>query len=321
MSSDKIALVTGGAGFIGSNLVDALVARHWCVKVIDNLSAGRLANLTPHLSSGAVEFFQVDLKDLDRILEPVRDAELVFHLAANPEVRLSTVEPRIHFQENVVATFNLLEAIRLKGQARRQIFASTSAVYGETDDAGSVEDSRLRPVSVYGASKVCCETLMQAYKKLYGIKSACLRFANIIGPRMKYGVLWDFAHKLLEDPNRLEILGDGRQVRSYVHVSDAVKAMLMIADKWYGDFEAYNVGNRDWLTVDEVANLVTRFIGSEIQERTYKPVLNGVGWPGDVKRIVLSTAKLEGLGFVPEMTSAQAVTSAFGYIMKELKST
>jgi len=319
VSSSNIALVTGGAGFIGSNLVDALVARGWHVRVIDNLSAGRLVNLQHHLSTGAVEFFQVDLKEFDRILEPVRDVELVLHFAANPEVRLSTVEPKIHFQENVVATFNLLEAIRLKGQARKQVFASSSAVYGETPETGSSEESQLRPVSVYGASKLCCEALMQTYARLYGIKSACLRFANIIGPRMKYGVLWDFAHKLLKDPDSLEILGDGKQVRSYVHVSDAVRAILTVAEKWVSEFETYNVGNKDWISVDEVVDLVAGSVGSKIEKRTHRPVLGGVGWLGDVKRIVLSSTKLERLGFVPEMSSGQAVSSAFEYLMGELR--
>lgn len=318
MSHDKTALVTGGAGFIGSNLVDALVTRHWHVKVIDNLATGRLANLKDHLSTGTVEFFQVDLKDFDRILEPVSDADLVFHFAANPEVRLSTTEPRIHFQENVAATFNLLEAIRQRSRARKLIFASTSAVYGEPKEAKSTEESALNPVSVYGASKVCCEAFMQTYARLYGIGSACLRFANIIGFRMKYGVLWDFAHKLLRNRNELEVLGDGKQVRSYLDVSDAIKAVLTVADNPRGEFEAYNVGNKDSLSVDEVAGLVTSAIGSR-PRRVYTPVLGGVGWLGDIKRIAMSTAKLEELGFTATMTSAQAVIHAFECILSELR--
>jgi UDP-glucose 4-epimerase len=318
MSHDRTALVTGGAGFIGSNLVDALVAGHWQVKIIDNLATGRLANLEHHLATGAVEFFHLDLKDFVRILEPVSDADLIFHFAANPEVRLSTTEPRIHFQENVIATFNLLEAIRQKSRARRLIFASTSAVYGEPKDPKSTEESALKPVSVYGASKVCCEALMQTYARLYGIRSACLRFANIIGFRMKYGVIWDFAQKLLRNRHELEILGDGKQVRSYLDVSDAVKAILTIVDNLRGEFESYNVGNKDWLSVDEVADLVVAVIGSQ-PKRTYRPVLDGVGWMGDIKRIAMSTVKIEELGYVPAMTSGQAVTSACGYCLHQLK--
>jgi len=310
LTGDFDALVTGGAGFIGSNLVDALVARNWRVKVIDNLSTGRLANLEHHLSNSAVEFLKLDLKDSDPTLKNLGDVGLVFHFAANPEVKLSTVEPRIHFQENVVTTFNLLEALRMRGRAQKLVFASTSAVYGDSEDPKATEESALRPVSVYGASKVCCETLMQTYFRLYGMESACLRFANIIGTRMKYGVIWDFAQKLLRDRGMLEILGDGRQVRSYLDVSDAVKAVLTIADNRSNGFEAYKLGNRDWLSVDEVATLVTNVFGSQAT-RTYRPVLSGVGWPGDVKRIILSTAKLELLGFIPPMTSGQAVTSAF----------
>jgi len=152
--------------------------------------------------------------------------DVVFHFAANPEVRVSTTNPEIHFNENVVATFNLLEAMRREG-VKEMVFASSSSVYGEPDEIPVSEEAPVRPVSVYGASKAACESLIHAYSKLYGVKAVVLRYANVVGPRLKHGVVYDFVVKLRKSPSELEVLGDGKQVRSYIHVSDAVEATLI----------------------------------------------------------------------------------------------
>ncbi|MGC9097127.1 MAG: SDR family NAD(P)-dependent oxidoreductase, partial [Infirmifilum sp.] len=177
----KAVLVTGGAGFIGSHIVDRLVNEGFRVRVIDNLSSGRLENLR-HLGD-SIEVIIGDLKRPEDALRAVDGVGSVFHFAANPEVRVSTTNPETHFNENVVATFNLLEAMRRRG-VKELVFASSSSVYGEPDEIPIDEDAPIRPVSVYGASKAACENLINAYSKLYGIKAVVLRYANVVGPRL-----------------------------------------------------------------------------------------------------------------------------------------
>ena len=310
-------LVTGGAGFIGSHLIDRLVKDGCRVRIVDNLSGGRLENIKPHIDAGTIEFIAEDLKDPQVALKAVEGIDVVFHLAANPEVRVSTTNPEIHFNENVVVTFNLLEAIRKKG-VKELIFASSSSVYGEPKEIPVDESAPIRPLSVYGASKVACENLIHAYSTLYGIKAVILRYANVVGPRLRHGVVWDFIVKLRRNPSELEILGDGRQVRSYIYVDDAVDATLLAWEKSTNYFEVYNIASEDWITINEVADEVIKAMGLNNVKKTYKPVLHGVGWPGDVKKIALDITKLKRLGFKPRMNSLRAVREAARQIASEL---
>jgi UDP-glucose 4-epimerase len=233
-------------------------------------------------------------------------------------VRVSTTNPEIHFNENVVATFNLLEAMRRKG-VKEIVFASSSSVYGEPEEIPVGEDAPLRPVSVYGASKAACENLIHAYSKLYGIRAVALRYANVVGPRLRHGVVWDFVNKLRRNPSELEILGDGKQVRSYVHVSDAVEATIIAWEKGGQGFNVYNVASEDWITVDEVADEVIKAMGLTGVKKVYKPVLHGVGWPGDVRRVVLKIEKIKRLGYKPSMSSREAVRFTAHELIKELQ--
>ncbi|MDI9619967.1 MAG: SDR family NAD(P)-dependent oxidoreductase [Candidatus Nezhaarchaeota archaeon] len=311
-------LVTGGAGFIGSHMVDVLVREGFRVRVLDNLSSGRLDNLNCHVGGSSVEVLNVDLKDASVVLQAVKDVGAAFHFAANPEVRVSTVNPDVHFNENVVATFNLLEAVR-RNDVEELVFASSSSVYGEPESIPVGEDAPIRPVSVYGASKAACEGLMHAYSRLYGVRALVLRYANVVGPRLRHGVVYDFVVKLLRNPGALEVLGDGAQVRSYVHVEDAVEATLIAWRKFANAFEVYNVGCEDWISVSEVADIVGEVMGLRGARRLYKPVLHGVGWPGDVKRVALAVERLKSLGWRPRMKSRQAVSEAARSILQELK--
>jgi len=299
-------LVTGGAGFIGSHLVDKLINEGYRVRVADNLSSGRLENLKKYLESNTIELVIGDLKDLQTALKVVESVDVVFHLAANPEVRVSTTNPEIHFNENVLATFNLLEAMRKKN-VKELVFASSSSVYGEPEEIPVGEDAPIRPVSVYGASKAACENLIHAYSKLYRIKAVVLRYANVVGSRLRHGVVWDFVNKLKRDPEKLEILGDGKQIRSYIYVDDAVEATLLAWRESADYFRVFNVASEDWITVDEVADEVIKTMGLSNVKKIYKPILHGVGWPGDVKRIALDITKLSTLGFKLSMNSLKAV--------------
>jgi UDP-glucose 4-epimerase len=307
-------LVTGGAGFIGSHLVDRLAAEGHQIRVIDNLSSGRLENLAHRRD---VEVIIGDLKNPQDVQKAVRGVDAVFHFAANPEVRVSTTNPDIHFNENVVATFNLLEAMR-KNDVTQLVFASSSSVYGEPDEIPVDENAPLRPVSVYGASKAACEHLIHAYAKLYGFRAVALRYANVVGPRLRHGVIWDFINKLRKNPHELEILGDGKQVRSYIYIDDAVEATLLAWKKTADTYAVYNVAAEDWITVDEVADLVIEAMGLTNVKKTYKPVLHGVGWPGDVKKIALKIDKLKQLGFKPKVNSREAVRLTAKSLLHEI---
>lgn len=317
MVGEGAVAVTGGAGFIGSHLVDELVARGYRVLVIDNLSSGKLDNIRRHLESGKAGFLHLDLKDPEGVREALRGVGSVFHFAANPEVRVSTTNPEVHFGENVVATFNLLEALR-RCDVGSLVFASSSSVYGEPEEIPVSESAPVRPVSVYGASKAACESFIHAYARLYGIRSVALRYANVVGPRLRHGAVHDFIVKLMRDPRELEILGDGTQVRSYVHVSDAVEASLTAWERAPGGFEVYNVASEDWITVREVAEIVAEAMGLRGVKFVYRPVLHGVGWPGDVKRIALKIEKLKSLGWRPRMGSREAVAEAARSLSREL---
>jgi len=310
-------LVTGGAGFIGSHTVDRLVIDGYRVRVVDNLSSGRLENLKHWLDSKSVELLVGDLREPEVALRAIDGVNVVFHFAANPEVRLSTTEPEVHFTNNIVATFNLLEAMRRKG-VEEIVFASSSTVYGEPETIPVGEDAPLKPISVYGASKAACENMIHPYTKLYGIKAVVLRYANIVGPRLRHGVVWDFINKLLVDGRRLEILGDGKQVRSYMHVGDAVEATMIAWRRSKGDFEVYNVASEDWITVDEVADVVVEVMELEDVEKVYRPMLRGIGWPGDVKRVALRIDRLMMLGFKPKMRSREAVARTVAELLREI---
>jgi len=314
----KIALVTGGAGFIGSHLVDRLVSDGWRVRVLDNFSSGRVENIEHHKDSRDVEILRGDLKNFKEAEEAVRDVDVVFHYAANPEVRVSTTNPEIHFNENVVATFNLLEAMR-KNDVEELVFASSSSVYGEPEEIPVSEEAPVRPVSVYGASKAACEDLIHAYTSLYGLRAIILRYANVVGPRLRHGVIYDFMVKLCKNPSQLEILGDGTQRRSYIYIDDAVEATLIAYSTMTGKrFEIFNVGSEDYLTVKEVADMVVNVLRLKNVKYVYKPIGHGVGWRGDVKNIALSIDKIKNLGFKPKLDSNEAVRKTALILQKEL---
>ena len=310
-------LVTGGAGFIGSHLVDRLVKEGYRVKVIDNLSSGRLENIKHHIDVRTIELIIGDMKDPQTVLRAVEGVDVVFHFAANPEVRVSAINPEIHFNENVVATFNLLEAMRKSG-VKELIFASSSSVYGEPGEIPVDENAPIRPVSVYGASKAACENLIHAYSKLYGIKAVILRYANVVGPRLRHGVMWDFINKLLKNPTELEVLGDGKQVRSYIYIDDAMEATMIAWRKSESNYEVFNVASKDWITVDEVADVVIRAMDLNNVKKVYKPVMHGVEWPGDVKKIALKIEKLKIIGFKPKLNSREAIHITAIELRKEL---
>ncbi|MEM1773174.1 MAG: SDR family NAD(P)-dependent oxidoreductase [Desulfurococcaceae archaeon] len=312
-------LVTGGAGFIGSHLVDKLMIEGFFVRVIDNFSTGRFENLSHYIHDKhpRLEIIRGDLKNSGDVQEAVKGIDVVFHFAANPEVRVSTTNPKIHFDENVLSTFNLLEAMR-EHEVREIVFASSSSVYGEPNSIPVDENSHIAPVSVYGATKAACENLIHAYSRLYGIKAVILRYANVIGPRLRHGVIYDLLRKLSQNNRKLEVLGDGTQIRSYIYIYDAVEATLIAWKNSVTYYDTYNIASNDWIDVKTVVATLLDELGMRSITIEYKPILNGVGWPGDVKKIALDIRKIKELGFQPKLSSVEAVRVAVRRLAEEL---
>ncbi len=278
-------LVTGGAGFIGSHLADKLAESGYSISIADNLSSGKKENIpaparfsNTNLSKSPIELPRCDT---------------VFHFAADPDVQTSFAAPDSSFRNNLVATANLLEWAR-KNDVESLIFASTSAVYGETKQIPTPEDCPSLPISNYAASKTACEAYLHSYSCNYGIKSTCLRFANIFGKRSLHGIIPDLFFKLKKDKNSLEILGDGEQKKSYLYIADAVDASIACWKSQKQKFEAFNIGSEKQHSADEIAQLICREIG-------VSPALRHSGgkrgWKGDVPNMLLDISKLKETGW------------------------
>ncbi|NJE11155.1 NAD-dependent epimerase/dehydratase family protein [Thermococcus sp. MAR1] len=304
------ALVTGGAGFIGSHLVDRLMDLGWEVRVLDDLSAGSLDNIKRWLGHKRFEFIEGDMRNPEIVEEAVDGVEVVFHLAANPEVRIGSQSPELLYETNVLITYNLLNAMR-GSSARYLVFTSSSTVYGDASLIPTPEDyAPLEPISVYGGAKLAAEALISGYAHTFGFRALIFRLANIIGERSNHGVIYDFINKLRRNPEELEILGDGTQRKSYLHVSDTVDGMLHIFEHFMKEgktYDAYNLGNDDWITVKEIAEIVGEEMGLKPTFIFTGGVDGGRGWKGDVKFMRLSIEKAKKTGWKPKMNSYEAV--------------
>lgn len=297
-------VVTGGAGFIGSHLVDRLLGQGHEVTVIDNLSSGRLEFIGHHFPDDRFNFVKLDISG-DQIIKDIKGADIVYHLAANPDVRLGAEDTRVHLKQNIIATYNVLESLRMFG-VKKIAFTSTSTVYGEAAVVPTPENyGPLMPISLYGASKLASEALISSYCHTFGMASWLFRFANIIGDRSTHGVIYDFMLKLKNDPSRLTILGDGRQSKSYLLVDDCVDAMLCAVQQQQGPVNIFNIGSEDRIDVTGIARIVAKEMG-----------MNGVrfeytggdrGWAGDVPHMGLSIERMKALGWSPKHNSEDSV--------------
>ena len=315
MKQSKDAHVTGGAGFIGSHMVDRLMENGYRVTVLDNLTRGSKKNLKRWLNNSRFTFIEADLRDEENTAKAVKDSSIVFHFAANPEVRIGETHPRIHFEENLVVTLNLLEAVKRRPFFKTLVFASTSTIYGRASMLPTPENyAPLVPISIYGASKLGCEALISSYAHTFGFRALILRLANIVGPRSLHGVVIDFVEKLKEDSNSLEILGDGNQNKSYMYVDDCVDAIIHLTDiflKGKEKVEIFNLGSVDQITVKRIADIVAEEVNLKKVRYVFKDeVEGGGGWIGDVENMHLSIERLTQTGWKPKHTSEQAVRLA-----------
>ena len=238
-------------------------------------------------------------------------------MAANPEVRVSSINPEVHYKQNIVATFNLLEAIRKYGGIETLIFTSSSTVYGEASVIPTPEDyAPLEPISVYGASKLACEALIMGYAHSYGFNAVIYRLANVVGPRSEHGVIYDFFWKLKRNPKELEILGDGTQKKSYLYVKDCVEAMLIGLKSLDKRVEIFNVGSEDQVDVKKIAEIVVKEMGlNDVKFRFTGGVDEGRGWVGDVKNMLLDVSKLKSKGWQARYNSEESVRLAIRSIV------
>lgn len=310
-------LVTGGAGCIGSDLCQALIARGDQVLALDNLSSGKLEHISP-LKGPSFRFIEGDLSDLEGLERSLDGVEMVYHLAANPDVKFTPGDPTDKdLQQNIICTYNVLEAMRRKG-IRRLAFSSTSAVYGISDRLPIAEDHPFpAPISLYGATKLGCEALISAFENLFGWECWVFRFANIVGPKVrKTGrtVIGDFIHRLRQDPSKLTILGNGEQAKSYLLSTECVEAMLF-AIEHPSEFKIFNLGCSDWLSVRRIADMVVEAMG--LQNVRYEYTGGEGGWPGDVPRFRLDVRRINDLGWTARHNSEQAVRIAINSILKQ----
>ncbi len=299
-------LVTGGAGFIGSHVVDRLIEMGNEVTIYDNLSSGN----TKYVNENA-EFIKLDLAtDVQKMR--LEEFDEVWHIAANPDVRVGERSPAEIYENNIKATYNLLEAMRRAG-IEKIVFTSTSTVYGEAK-IPTTEEHPTIPISIYGASKLACEALISSYCHTFDMQSWIYRFANVIGRRSNHGVIFDFIQKLLKDPNKLEILGDGEQNKSYIYIDDCVDAMMcgLKADERVNIF---NIGSDDQIKVKRIAEIVCKAMGLNPEF-----VFTGGrrGWRGDVPVMFLSNERLKRLGWRPRYNSEKAVKRAVEDLLEDL---
>lgn len=324
MLRDCRAMVTGGAGFIGSYLADELLKRNCEVTVMDDFSAGKMDNIKHLVKNPLLKVVKEDLKHPRQLDKVVGETDLIFHLAANPEVRVGETEPNVHFEENVIATFNLLEAMRRTRGEKTLLFTSTSTVYGDASQVPTPEDyGPCVPISTYGGSKLASEALITSYMHTFNHKGLILRLANVIGPRSNHGVIYDFIMKILRNSEELEILGDGRQEKSYLYITDLISAIMHLTERSVGSrgkTEIYNVGSQDKITVKDIAKLVAKEMGcSRLRYKFTGGVDGGRGWKGDVKNMQLSIQKIVSSGWQPEYSSRQAVELAVRGLVRELR--
>ncbi len=301
-------VVTGGAGFIGSHVTDRLIEMGEDVLVIDDLSSGNPEYINPQ-----AEFVKLDLTHHDSLVEAMKGAEVVWHIAANPDVRKGLEKPDEIYRNNIEATYSLLEAMRKLG-IDKIVFTSTSTVYGEAEVIPTPEDYAGVPISIYGASKLACEALIASYCHTFDMQSWIYRFANVIGKRSNHGVIYDFIQKLRRNPEVLEILGDGEQNKSYIYISDCVEAMFagLKAD---GVVNIFNIGSEDQVKVIRIAEIVCEEMGVKPE---FAFTGGDRGWKGDVPVMLLSIEKLKSLGWRPKFSSEEAVRMAVRDLLSEI---
>lgn len=315
-----VYFVAGGAGFIGSHLVRKILNEESESKVIiyDNFSSGQMWHIEDVSDNNRLKIIKGDIKDIDLLVNSMKDVDCVYHFASNPDISKAVTQPDIDFWEGTFLTNNILEAIR-RNNVKKLIYASGSGVYGDTGYTEADEDySPMVPISTYGASKLAGEALISSYCFMFGLNAGAFRFANVVGPNQTHGVGFDFLNKLIKNPNELDILGNGTQSKSYIYVYDVLNAIRMVEQKYLNGYSYFNVATNDYITVREIAEVVLEVM-----------MLNNVklnfgdsdrGWKGDVPVVRLNSDKIRNLGWSNKFNSKQAIQESVSQMFKKIKS-
>jgi UDP-glucose 4-epimerase len=312
-STFATAFVTGAAGFIGSNLVDRLLAQGIRVVGYDNFSTGFFEFLAGARRNARFELCEGDLLDADRLTAAMKGCDIVFHFAANADVRFGLDHPRRDLEQNTIATFNVLEAMRANN-IKEIAFSSTGSIYGESKVIPTPEDAPF-PVqtSLYGASKLAGEGLIASYCEGFGFRGHIFRFVSILGERYTHGHIIDFYRKLIADPTQLAVLGDGTQRKSYLYVQDCVDAILLAIGRAEDKVNIFNLGTDDYCAVNDSIGWISKHLG-------LAPKLNysggARGWVGDNPFIFLDTTRIRSLGWRPKLTIGDAVVRTLAWLVE-----
>ncbi|MDD5181729.1 MAG: NAD-dependent epimerase/dehydratase family protein [Candidatus Nanoarchaeia archaeon] len=298
-------LITGGAGFIGSHLVEKLSKGNEVV-VFDNFSEGR----EEFIKGFKCKIIKGDILDRKAIGDAMKGVDECYHLAADYRVKESYDIPVKNFETDCAGSVNVLEACR-KNNVKNFVFTSSCVVYGIAD-MPTPETAPIRPISNYAAAKAASENYIMSYSHLYGIKGTILRYANIIGQRSTHGICYDFYNKLKKNPKELDILGDGNQKKSYLHVKDTVDASIFAKEHTKGGWDVFNVGSEEQISVKDIAGQITGFMG--LKDVHYRFTGGEKGWPGDVPRMLLSIDKMKKLGWKPRYNIREAIADTLKYL-------
>jgi len=314
--------IVGGAGFIGSHFIQYLLSDPLTgqVTIYDNMTSGREWHFSDHLSDPRFKFVRGEAEDLPTLTGAMRGHDTVIHLASNPDIAKAQTDPTIDFYQGTLLTQQVVEAMRQSG-ATTILYASGSGVYGDLGETEAREvDSIGLPISTYGASKLAGEALISSYCFMFGLRGRSFRFGNVVGPRQTHGVGFDFLRRLLVDPNGLDILGDGRQSKSYIHVNDVVSAVLTahrISEKPY---DVYNVATGDYVTVTEIANLASEVLGLKSEGVMFRYSGGDRGWKGDVPVVRLATDRIRQLGWKCRYSTREAMLEAMRSMIVDFRS-
>lgn len=312
----KKYFIVGGAGFIGSHVVRTLLREDGNkVLVYDNFSSGKMFHLETVKDNNNLEIIQADVKDLDLLKDSMEGVDVVYHFASNPDISKAVTQPDIDFWEGTYLTNNVLESMRIN-DVKNLIYSSGSGVYGDAGFTETDEDySPMLPISTYGASKLSCEALISAYCFMFDMNAGVFRFANVVGPNQTHGVGYDFIRKLMENDKELVILGDGTQSKSYIYVDDIIAALRMIEQNYMRGFSYYNVATQDYITVKDIAEIVTE--NMDLKNVEYKFTGGDRGWKGDVPIVRMNSDKIRRLGWKNKYTSRESICESVKSMYKD----
>ncbi|MEO8666352.1 MAG: NAD-dependent epimerase/dehydratase family protein [Ignavibacteria bacterium] len=313
----KKYFIVGGAGFVGSHLCKKIFKedKESHITIYDNFSSGKRWHLGEISDNKNLIIIEADVKDIDLLTDSIKNSDIVYHFASNPDISKAMTQPDIDFWEGTYLTNNVLEAMRRSG-VKNLLYASGSGVYGDAKYTETDEDySPQLPISTYGASKLSCEALISSYCFMFEMNAAAFRFANVVGPNQTHGVGYDFVKKLLKDNTKLNILGDGSQSKSYIYVDDVLTAMRLIEKNFLKDYSYFNVSTQDHITVKEIADIAADVL--KLKNVDYVFSGGDRGWKGDVPIVRLNSDKIRSKGWKNKYSSSEAIKKSIESIYED----